>query len=121
MFGAMNAMRQSRMQGLQLQQAEQEQADHDALNQALQNAPKGANGRPDYGAVATMLERGGNARAGQKIRAFEAEQRNKELDASKKLLEVQNLRFDDIDRRGGLAFNALAVAEKDPSQWRQVR
>lgn len=120
-FSAMQGMQQMRTQSLQLRQAQDAQADSDALNTAMQRAPIGADGQPDYFAVATHLEGTGHARVGQQVRKFGDERVKAQQEQAEKALKLEADRYKAIDTRGGIAYNKLIAAENDPSTWPAAR
>lgn len=127
MLGGMQAVQQMRDQqqqstyrGMQLRKLQDDQADEDAINHAIQTSVT-ADGQPDYGLAASTLERLGRGQAAQKIRQFQSQQEKAHQDAAKAALETEAKRYEVVDTRGGLAYNLLAAAKKDPSSYGAVR
>lgn len=127
MFGAMQGMQQMRAQGqqsrinaLHLQQAEDAQADTEAINAALRTSltPDGA---PDYNLAARTLEIGGHGQAGQKIRTFMAAQAKAQAEAAELALKNEATRYGNMDTRLGLAHGLLSGAKRNPESYPAVR
>src|SRR5688500_1752107 len=113
MFGAMQAARQNRVQGLQLRSAERDEADATAINAALQSSVT-QDGAPDYNLAARSLELAGHGQAAQKIRTFQASQAKAQAEAAKAALEVEGLRLGNVETRFGMAHGLLAGAKRNP-------